>query len=104
MPRKNGCGNVSFRRLRLLKMQRRDLNLRWPSGLPASGAEDVVDFERLVELIEPFGTVGGAAATAFIERQFELAQQAGDFLACRYMAHARTSAERCLVEVVKRGQ
>jgi len=28
-----------------------------------------VDFERLVDLGEPFGTVGGAAAAARVERQ-----------------------------------
>jgi hypothetical protein len=33
-----------------------------------SGAEDVVGIERLVDLGEPFGTVGGAAAAAFVER------------------------------------
>jgi hypothetical protein len=38
------------------------------------GAEDVVDLERLVELIEPFGPVGCAAAAALIDRQFQLAQ------------------------------
>jgi hypothetical protein len=31
--------------------------------------DDVVDFERLVRLVLPLGTVGRAAATAFIERQ-----------------------------------
>jgi len=33
-----------------------------------SGAEDVVGFKGLVDLGEPFGTVGGAAAAAFVER------------------------------------
>lgn len=37
-------------------------------------AEDVVDLERLADLIEPFGPVGCAAAAALIDRQFQLAQ------------------------------
>src|SRR5580704_11512752 len=69
-----------------------------------SGAEDVVDFERLVDLGEPLGAVGGAAAAALIERQFQLAQQAGHLLARRHMAQARAGAECRLVEVVERGQ
>src|SRR5580692_8182962 len=48
----------------------------------ASGADDVVDFER----------------------QLELAQQAGDLLAGGDMAEARAGAERGLIEVVERGQ
>ena len=35
-----------------------------------SDAEDVVGFERLVDMGEPFGTVGSAAPAAFVERQF----------------------------------
>jgi len=38
-----------------------------------SSFEDIVDFERLVDLSEPLGPIGGAAAAAFIERQFQLA-------------------------------
>src|SRR5947209_11653371 len=72
--------------------------------MPNSGAEDIVGFKRLVDLSEPFGTVGGAAAAAFVERQFQLTQQAADLLAGRDMPHARPGAERRLVEVVKRGQ
>ena len=63
-----------------------------------------MEFERLVDLVEPLGTVGRAAAAAFIERQFQLAQQAGDLLARGQVAHARTGAERRLVEVVERGE
>jgi hypothetical protein len=33
-----------------------------------SGPDDVVNFERLVELIEPLGPVGGAAPAALVER------------------------------------
>src|SRR3954468_6932824 len=69
-----------------------------------SRAEDIVGIKRLVDLGEPFGTVSSAAAAAFVERQFQLAQQAGDFLAGRDMAHAWPGAERRLVEVVERGQ
>jgi len=36
----------------------------------ALGAEDIVELERLVDLGEPFGPVGGAAAAALVERQF----------------------------------
>src|SRR5580700_10070590 len=69
-----------------------------------SGAQDVVDLERLVDLAEPLGAAGRAATSALVERQLQLAQQAGDFLARRHMAHVRAGAERCLVEVVQRGQ
>src|SRR6185437_14002412 len=69
-----------------------------------SRANDVMKFERLVELVEPFGPVGRAAAAAFVQRQLQLAQQAGDFLAGGDMSEARTGAERGLVEVVERGQ
>jgi len=49
-------------------------------------SENVVEFERLVDLCEPFGPVGCAAAAALIERQFQLAQQAGDLLARGHVA------------------
>src|SRR5258708_35353334 len=54
-----------------------------------SGAEDVVGLERLVDLGEPFGPVGGAAAAALVERQLELTQQAGHLLARGDIAQAR---------------
>src|SRR5882757_2879650 len=69
-----------------------------------SGAEDVVDLERLVDLGEPFGPAGGAAAAAFVERQLQLAQQVRDFFARRDMSHAWAGAERRFVEIVERGQ
>jgi hypothetical protein len=40
----------------------------------SSGAENVVDFEGLVDLVEPFDPVGGPAAAALIQWQLELAQ------------------------------
>src|SRR6202045_3501945 len=66
-------------------------------------AKDVMDLERLVDLIEPFGPVGCAAAAALIDRQFQLAQQARDLFPRHHMLHARASAER-LIKVVKRSQ
>src|ERR1700748_7744 len=65
--------------------------------------EDVVDIERLVDLIEPFGPVGCAAPAALIDRQFQLAQQARDLSLRHHLLHARAGAE-CLIEVVKRRQ
>ena len=62
-----------------------------------------MDLERLVDLIEPFGPVGSAAAAALIDRQFQLAQQARNFFPHHHMLHARASAER-LIKVVKRSQ
>ena len=62
-----------------------------------------MDLERLVDLIEPFGPVGCAAAAALIDRQFQLAQQARDLFPRHPMPHARASAE-CLIKVVKRSQ
>ena len=69
-----------------------------------SGAEDVVDFERPIELAEPLGPIGCSAPTALFQRQFQLAQQFGDLLTRRDVAHARTGAQSCLIEVVKRGK
>ena len=46
-----------------------------------SGAKNVVELERLVDLGEPFGAVGGAAPAALVERQLELAQQTRNLLA-----------------------
>src|SRR5260370_10764071 len=62
-----------------------------------------MDFERLVDLAEPFGPVGCAAAAALIDRQFQLAQQARDLFPRPHMPQARASAE-FLVKVVKRSQ
>src|SRR6476469_3738989 len=67
-------------------------------------AEDVVKFERLVDLAEPFGAVGCPATTALVERQLQLAQQARDLFARRDMAQARAGPKRCLVEIVERGE
>src|ERR1700722_14439285 len=39
-----------------------------------SDPDDVVDFERLIELAEPLGPIGSSAPTALIQRQFQLAQ------------------------------
>src|SRR3984885_5116288 len=69
-----------------------------------SDPDNVVEFERLIELAEPLGTVSCATTAAFIERQFQLAQQVGDLLARRDVAHARTGAQGCLIEVVKCGK
>jgi hypothetical protein len=33
-----------------------------------SGAEDIMDFQRLIDLAEPFGAVGRTATSALIER------------------------------------
>jgi hypothetical protein len=62
-----------------------------------------MDFERLVDLAEPFGPVDCAAAAALINRQFQLAQQARNLFPRHHMLHARASAE-FLVKVVKRSQ
>src|SRR5436309_1340553 len=71
---------------------------------PVSDSEDVVDFKRLIDLGKPLRPVGGAAAAAFIERQFQLTQQAGDFLPGRDVPHARPGAKGPLVEVIEGGQ
>src|ERR1700733_369879 len=63
-----------------------------------------MDFERLVDLAEPFGPVGRAAAAALVERQFQLAQQAGHLFARRDMAEIRAGAERRLVDIVEAGE
>src|SRR5438046_160948 len=68
------------------------------------GADDVVEFERLVDLVEPFGPIRSAAPAALIERKLQLAQQARHLLARRDMAEIRAGAERRLVEVVERGE
>ncbi len=63
-----------------------------------------MDLERLVDLVEPLGTVGRPAPTALIERQLQLTQQARDLLARRDMSHALTGPERRFVEFVERGE
>jgi len=63
-----------------------------------------VDFERLVDLVEPLRPVGGTAAAALVERQLQLAQQARHFLASGDIAEARAGVQRRLVEIVERGQ
>src|SRR5882724_13363280 len=68
------------------------------------GADDVVDFERLVDLVEPFGPVRRAAPAALVERKLQLAQQARHLFARRDMAEIRARAERRLVDVVERGE
>src|SRR6266403_610407 len=67
-------------------------------------ADDIVEFERLVDLAEPFGAVGGAATAALVEREFQLAQQARNLLARGDVTEIRPGAERGLVEVVERGE
>src|SRR5258706_15879582 len=62
-----------------------------------------MDFERLVDMAEPFGPVGCAAGPALIDRQFQVAQQARDLFPGHHMPHAPASAE-CLMKVVKRSQ
>src|SRR3954454_4271971 len=68
------------------------------------GAEDVVDLERLVDLIEPLSAVGRAAASALVERKLELAEQARHLLPCGEMAEIGPHAEGGLVDLVQRGQ
>src|ERR1700739_3189604 len=70
----------------------------------ASGAEDVVKLERLVDLVEPLGAVGGAAAAAFIKRQLQLAQQARHLFPCRDMAKIGPGPKRRLVDIVECSQ
>jgi hypothetical protein len=62
-----------------------------------------MDLERLVHLIEPFGSVGAAAA-ALIDRQFQLTQQVRDLFPRRHMVYSRVGAECCLIKVVESGQ
>src|SRR6266436_5682508 len=68
------------------------------------GADDVVEFERLVDLVEPFGPVRRAAPAPLIERKLQLAQQARHLFARRDMAEVRAGAERCLVDIVECGE
>jgi len=52
-----------------------------PKGAIANrldGFDDIVELERFVDLCEPFGPVGCAAAAALIDGQFQLAQQTRD--------------------------
>src|SRR5712671_7589044 len=63
-----------------------------------------MELEWLVDLDEPFSPVGGAAAAPLIQRQFQLAQQAGDLLARRHVAQARTGAKGSFADVIERGQ
>jgi hypothetical protein len=91
--------------IRLHQVEYKRLNDRihaMKSGLRRT--ENVMDLERLVHLIEPFGTVGRAAAAALIDRQLQVTQQARDLFPRRHMVYARVGAECCLIKVVERGQ
>ena len=79
--------------------------------IDGSGPQNFVEFERLVYLQEPFGAVRCAAAAGLIQRQFQVAQQTGDFLARRHVAQTlrksaehRLVVERRLVGVVERSK
>ena len=61
-------------------------------------------FEWLIDLGEPFSPVRGPPAAAFVKRQLQLAQQAGDLFAGGDMTEARASAKGRLVDVVERGE
>ena len=63
-----------------------------------------MELERFVDLGEPLGPVGGAAPTAFIERQLELAEQTRHLFPRRDVAEVRLGAQSGLVDVVERGQ
>ena len=63
-----------------------------------------MDLERLVDLGEPFGAVGGTPAAAFVERQLQLPQQTHYLFARGNVPHARTGAEGLLVQIVQRGK
>ena len=67
-------------------------------------ADDVVQFERFIDLCRPLRAVGGAATTALVERQFQLAQQGQHLFARGDVAKARTGAKRDFVEIVERRQ
>src|SRR4051812_37409015 len=69
-----------------------------------SRAEDVMHLERLVDLREPFGPVGGTTPASFVEREFQLAQKAGDLLACGDVTEARPHSKRGLVKMIERRQ
>jgi hypothetical protein len=67
-------------------------------------ADNVVDFQRLVDLGEPFRPVRRPPAAAFIKRQLELAQQARYLFPRRDMAAVRPRSERGFVYIVERSQ
>src|SRR5579864_6942168 len=75
-----------------------------PSTRAPSGADDVVNLERLIDLAEPFRPTGRAASPALIQRQLQLAQQARHLLPRRHMAEVGPGAQRGLVDVVERRQ
>ena len=60
--------------------------------------------KRLVDLAEPLDPVRRATPSAFVERQLELTQQICHLLPRRRMARIRASADRYVVEIIKRGQ
>src|SRR5947207_11254906 len=108
------CEKTGFRRLRstgTASVSRLCWPIKWHRARDSvvilyrsRGAEDVVEFERFVDLAEPFGPVGSAAAAPLVEGQFQLAQQAGHLLARRHVTQARTGAKGCFVDVVERSQ
>src|ERR1700756_1842817 len=85
-------------------MMRRGWQRRARQPRCCSGTNYVVDFQRLVDLAEPFGTVGRAATPSFVQGKLKLAQQARDLFSRRDVAQVGARAQRCLIEVVERGQ
>src|SRR5437899_2337438 len=71
------------------------------SNYRRSGAEDVVDLERLVDLSEPLGPIGRTAAAALVERKLELAEQARHLFPRGEMAEIGPHAQRRLVDLVE---
>jgi hypothetical protein len=65
---------------------------------------NVVNFERLVDLGEPFGAVGGTSTAALIKRQLQLAEQTRDLFPRGDVAEIRAGAERGFIDVVQRGK
>src|SRR6516164_9919799 len=98
------CGGIETR-IGGIRFREGTLTGTGSSSVPSrSGAEDIVDFDRRVNLAEPFGAVGRAAAAALVEGQPELAQQARHLLAGGDMAEIGPHAERGLIDVVERSQ
>src|SRR5262249_2805540 len=64
----------------------------------------VLKLERLIQGGGPFGAGGGAAAAALVEGELKAVDERAHLLVRGHVRHARTSAERRLVEVVEGAQ
>src|SRR5262245_43565468 len=66
-----------------------------------SRTNNIVQFERLVDLGKPCCAGRGATAAALVEGQLQLPQHSNHLLARAHMTHARSRSKRRLIQIVE---